>query len=363
MRQANTSRRRGAHRGSSGAPKPTAIDLFSGCGGVTVGLKRAGFAVLGAVEMESKAADTYAANHPEVRLWRSDIRSLSPHRMMKSLKIRRGDLDLLAGCPPCQGFSALRTRNGSAKNRDCRNTLPLEMLRFIRAFRPRAVMLENVPRISGSRAFLAFCNQLKELGYQVEWRLRDAADLGVPQRRRRIVLVAGLRKSIPAAPDARPRKTVRDAIRRLPRPGRSGDVLHDLVIDHGPHVRALIRDIPKNGGSRTDLAASRQLDCHRRCDGFKDIYGRMSWDDVAPTITGGCFNPSKGRFLHPVQNRAITLREAALLQTFPIAYQFLPSHGKQSIALMIGNAFPPEATRRYALEIARVLRTDAGVAR
>ena len=109
------------------------------------------------------------------------------------------------------------------------------------------------------------------------------------------------------------------------------------------------------------MPLSRQLDCHRRCDGFKDIYGRMAWDDVAPTITGGCFNPSRGRFLHPQQNRAITLREAAVLQTFPRRYRFILSHGKQSIALMIGNAFPPEATRRHAVEVARALRTNWGV--
>ncbi len=341
----------------------TAVDLFSGCGGVTVGLVKAGFTVLGAVEMEAKPAQTYAANHPDVRLWRADIRDLSPRELMKALGLRPGELDLLAGCPPCQGFSALRTRNGARRNRDARNALPMEMIRFVRGMRPKAVMLENVPGIARSKAFREFCDALSALDYVVNWALRDAASFGVPQRRQRRVLLAGAGAAIPMAAEAVRGKTVRDAIGDLPRPGRTGDPLHDLVVEHSPRICALIRDIPKDGGSRGDLPLSRQLDCHRRCDGFKDIYGRMAWDDVAPTITGGCFNPSRGRFLHPQQNRAITLREAALLQTFPRRYRFILSHGKQSIALMIGNAFPPEVTRRYALEIARALRADAGVGR
>lgn len=262
---------------------------------------------------------------------------------------------MLAGCPPCQGFSTLRTRNGAKINRDPRNALPGEMLRFVEAFRPKAVLFENVPGIAGSSGFRSFCRELESLGYVVDWLVRDTAGLGVPQRRKRLVLLAGLKKSIPAPPEARLRRSVRRAIGGLPPPGRSGDALHDMIIVHGPAVRKLIADIPRDGGSRGDLPASRQLACHRRCDGFKDVYGRMAWDEVAPTITGGCFNPSKGRFLHPEQDRAITLREAAILQTFPPRYGFLPSHGKQSIALMIGNAFPPEATRRYAVAVARCL--------
>lgn len=121
----------------------------------------------------------------------------------------------------------------------------------------------------------------------------------------------------------------------------------------------MIRDIPKDGGSRTDLPRDRQLDCHKDCDGFRDIYGRMAWDKVAPTITGGCFNPSKGRFLHPEQNRAITLREAALLQTFPRRYHFDLSSGKEAAALMIGNALPPEFIRRQANQVRKAIARAA----
>jgi len=110
----------------------------------------------------------------------------------------------------------------------------------------------------------------------------------------------------------------------------------------------MIRHIPKNGGIRRDLPSEFQLKCHQRCNGFKDVYGRMAWDDVAPTITGGCFNPSKGRFLHPEEDRAITMREAALLQGFPKLYKFPTIDNKSAVALMIGNALPPPFITAHA---------------
>ena len=121
-------------------------------------------------------------------------------------------------------------------------------------------------------------------------------------------------------------------------------------------IRRLIRSIPKDGGSRSALPAAQQLKCHQSTDGFKDVYGRMAWGDVAPTITSGCTNPSKGRFLHPEQDRAITAREAALLQGFPKSYEFSLKRGKSGVAEMIGNALPPEFVRRHARTIARGLR-------
>ena len=118
----------------------------------------------------------------------------------------------------------------------------------------------------------------------------------------------------------------------------------------------MIKLVPKNGGSRTDLPVRFHLECHKNFpEGFKDVYGRMSWGKVAPTITGGCVSPSKGRFLHPSQNRSITLREAALLQTFPANYFFSLKNGKQGVALMIGNALPPEFIKQHALAIKRSL--------
>src|SRR5947209_7961842 len=133
--------------------RPCAVDLFSGCGGLTLGLKQAGFDVLGAVEVDPAAVETYKANHSDVLVKHTDIRKLSAKGLRLELKLRRGELDLLAGCPPCQGFSTLRTRNGANRNRDTRNDLVNEMLRFARAFRPKAIMMENVPRLVGHKPF------------------------------------------------------------------------------------------------------------------------------------------------------------------------------------------------------------------
>ena len=183
----------------------------------------------------------------------------------------------------------------------------------------------------------------------------NAADYGVPQRRNRLIYVAGLKRPAAFARPARVRRTVRDAIGALPLAGASGDAVHDMPEKRSRKVMALIKRIPKNGGSRTDLPMKAQLDCHKRCDGFKDVYGRMAWDEPAPTITSGCSNPSKGRFLHPDQNRAITMREAALLQGFPRSYKFPTTTNKQAIALMIGNALPPEFIRRHAMAIRKTM--------
>jgi DNA (cytosine-5)-methyltransferase 1 len=332
--------------------RPRAIDLFSGCGGLTLGLKQAGFDVVGAVEVNAAAATSYRANHDDVLLKDIDIRKLSATGLRRELKLEVGELDLLAGCPPCQGFSTLRTRNGAHRNRDIRNDLIHEMLRFARAFKPKAIMMENVPRLALHKPFKDLCNGLRQLGYRLSFDIKDASKYGVPQRRRRLILLASRGFDIPFPPEARRLRTVRAAIGQMADPGRGRDALHNMLEKmRSERVQKLIRDIPKDGGSRSDLPKSRQLDCHKMSDGFKDVYGRMAWEKVAPTITSGCFNPSKGRFLHPEQNRAITMREAALLQGFPKSYIFDLSAGKEAVALMIGNALPPEFIRRHALEI------------
>ncbi|MFZ0609510.1 MAG: DNA cytosine methyltransferase [Xanthobacteraceae bacterium] len=337
--------------------KPCAIDLFSGCGGLTLGLKQAGFNVLGAIEVDFAAVRTYRANHARVLIKKADVQKVSAQAFRRQLKIRRGELDLLAGCPPCQGFSSLRTRNGANRNRDNRNSLVHEMLRFAKAFRPKAVMMENVPGLIRQKLFAEFCEGLERLGYYLTFGIKDAARYGVPQRRKRLILLAGRGFEIPFAKEAHRLRSVRGAISKISEPGKSRDALHNLPEKkRTPRVIRLIRDIPKDGGSRGDLPRSRQLKCHKQIRGFSDIYGRMAWDDVAPTMTSGCFNPSKGRFLHPERNRAITMREAALLQSFPRKYSFDLSCGKEAIALMIGNALPPEFVRRHAMEVRAVLK-------
>lgn len=339
--------------------KLTAVDLFCGAGGLTVGLRRAGFSVWGAVDVDPLAVRAYRANHPDITVWEGDIRRLDPTEMREVLGLRRGDLDLLAGCPPCQGFSTMRTLNGGRRVLDRRNALVAEMARYTEEFLPRAVMMENVPGLAGDRRSGRLRSFLRKLGYRVTDDVLNTADYGVPQRRRRYVLVA-LRDGVPRlAKPERCERTVRDFIGSLPPAGRGGDALHDYKENRTEAIKELIASIPRDGGSRGDLGEEWQLPCHTRLDGFHDVYGRMAWNDVAPTITGGCINPSKGRFLHPDANRAITLREAALLQTFPADYRLPlnegPGAGRYSIAELIGNALPPEFVFRQAREIAAAL--------
>jgi DNA (cytosine-5)-methyltransferase 1 len=335
--------------------KYTAIDLFSGCGGLTLGLKLAGFRVLAAIENDALAVETYRSNHPEVLVWPDDIRSVKAASLRKRLQLRVGQLDLLAGCPPCQGFSTLRTHNGAKQKRDKRNRLITNMLRFARAFQPKAIMMENVPGLAQHWSFKQLCRDLRRLGYRIEWDIKDARHYGVPQRRKRLIMVAGRQFDVPLAKESNFTKTVWKAIGDLKRPGQSRDKLQNLPENRSAKVLNLIRAIPKDGGSRSNLPKSRQLACHNRIDGFKDIYGRMAWHEPSPTITGGCFNPSKGRFLHPVDDRAITLREAAILQSFPRRYRFPVDKSKEAIALIIGNALPPIFIQRHAGEIVRAL--------
>ncbi|QBB69361.1 DNA cytosine methyltransferase [Pseudolysobacter antarcticus] len=326
----------------------TAVDLFSGCGGLSCGLKDAGFRVIAAVEIDAKAQYTYALNHPTVRLYDQDIRKIDATELLRNVGLLPGELDLLAGCPPCQGFSRLRTRNQKTSVKDPRNNLVADFVRFVTVMLPKTVMLENVPALAKDGRFIRMCGQLRALGYKLIVHVLDAADYEVPQRRKRLILLASRIHEPTVAVRSIRRVTVRDAIFSLDAPSKTKDKLHSLPEKRTPEIRNLISLIPKDGGSRADLGPANQLECHKRTDGFSDVYGRMSWDSVSPTITSGCHNPSKGRFLHPSRNRNITLREAALLQGFPKDYRFDISHGKEAIALMIGNALPPPFIAAHA---------------
>ncbi len=318
---------------------------------MTAGFKKAGVSVVGAIEIDSDACDVYALNHPDVHLWRKGIQDVTAEDMLEKLGLRQGELELLGGCPPCQGFSSLRTRNGGRRVRDKRNDLIFDFQRLVIGLMPKAVMLENVPALFTNRRLVAFKKALKECGYAFEAKVLNVADYGVPQRRWRLVVLARRCGGVSFGDKAAHRFTVRDAIGNLPPAGASGDALHDLKENRTALTQQRIAAIPLNGGSRSALPEALQLKCHRKSDGFKDVYGRMSWDRPAPTITTGCFNPSKGRFLHPKENRAITMREASLLQTFPRNYRFPVGLGKVRIAAMIGNALPPEFIRCHAEQL------------
>ncbi|MFD0326767.1 DNA cytosine methyltransferase [Lysobacter gummosus] len=335
--------------------KPLAIDLFSGCGGLSAGLKKAGFKVVAACEYDEKAQDTYSLNHPDVKLYSDDIRAVPAARILADLKLRPGQVDLLAGCPPCQGFSRMRTRNQRSSVRDERNNLVSEFMRFVRVLKPKTVMMENVPALISDHRFRKICRELKALRYELVAEILDAADYLVPQRRKRMILLASRVHTPTLAKKSKRKITVRDALEGIESPARSKDEIHKLGENRSDRVKRIIRLIPKNGGSRSDLPKSFELDCHKKFSGFSDVYGRMSWDSVSPTITSGCTNPSKGRFLHPRQNRTITLREAALLQGFSKGYKFNCLHGKEAIALMIGNALPPPFIAAHARELRKAL--------
>lgn len=281
--------------------------------------------------------------------------------MMTELNIKPGELNLLAGCPPCQGFSSHRTRNKKSSVEDHRNDLVFEYLRFVKAFLPKAIMMENVPALARDSRMEDVKNELSKIGYLINdnsVNIKDAASFGVPQRRKRMILQASMYGVIPEPQKSKKIKTVYDAIGHLPNPGNE---LHDFPYKMSERIKEMVSLVPKDGGSRRDLPIKYWLPCHvKRPSSYTDVYGRMAWNKVAPTITGGCASPSKGRYLHPVQNRAITLREAALLQTFPKSYKFSLMKGKDSVALMIGNALPPTFIKIHALEIKKHLLSKKG---
>ena len=339
--------------------RPTAIDLFSGLGGTSLGLRQAGFRVAAAVELNPLAAESYKLNLPDVPLWERDIRRLAARKVRDEATLARGELSLLAACPPCQGFSALRTLNGSRQIDDPRNGLLSHVTRFVRVFKPLTVMTENVPGLAADVSFDAFTGALEKLHYKVRSQIVDASLYGVPQRRRRLLIVASSLGEPPLGERTHRQTTVREALASLPEAGSSGDPLHDIPERRTQRISAMIRRVPLDGGSRSDLDRQDLLACHLRTNGFRDVYGRMAWDKVAPTITGGCVNPSKGRFLHPDEHRAITLREAALLQSFPRDYQLSLRKGKYAAAEMIGNALPPEFVRRHSLALRQHIESVA----
>lgn len=337
-----------------------AIDIYSGSGAVTEGLKAEGITVIAAIDSDQIACETYRLNHPEVYLIQSDIRSFSPASLRKDLNFNK-QLDLLVVCAPCQPFS---NQNRKRRIDDPRADLVLESLKFIEEFKPKVIFFENVPGIASSEPLTSLRHKLSVIGYLLgEPQKLNAADCGVPQRRERCIMVAtqdqeSLEKfynSIMLLPNG----TVRQAIGKL-RSLRSGerdpeDHLH-FARNHTPIVLRRLKHIPKDGGSRSSLPKELELACHKgRKNDFPDVYGRMCWDEVAPTLTTGCTDVTKGRFVHPRDNRAITLREAALLQSFPPHYRFSGNSGQ--IARQIGNAVPVNMIRTLAYSLKHCLRS------
>ena len=334
--------------------KPLAIDLFSGCGGLTLGLKRAGFRVVAAIDNDPLAVETYRTNHQDVEVWSRDISTLPVSKVMRRLKLRRGQLDLLAGCPPCQGFSTMATLNGPITADDPRNNLVFEFVRFVRGLLPKAVMLENVPGLAKDKRIEEIVAELEAMGYRCKRAVLNAANFGVPQRRRRFILLAGRRTEIPFARLARRTRSVRETFRNL-RKCAARDPLHLVKERRSGKVMRIIRLIPKDGGSRTDLKPEQQLKCHRKCDGFKDVYGRMA-GLRRPYYNWRLFQSVKGAILAPGSPSYDHPPRSGVTSDIPSHFFFSLRRGKSAAAQMIGNALPPEFVRRHAKCVLRFVR-------
>ncbi len=333
--------------------KLISVDLFSGCGGLTEGLHQADFNTAYAFEIDDIASKAYIMNHPSTEVITDDIRNVSTDQIKQKLKGKT--IHLLAGCPPCQGFSSIRRLNRATPVFDARNDLINEYVRFVEELMPYTFMMENVPGLIHYDLFHQAIARLKAVGYNhIDYKVVNVKDYGVPQSRKRLVMVGSRLGEIKvAAPlsDGK-RATVRETIGLLPLPENSEDPLHKVFPSHTERIKEQISITPHNGGSRRDLPAKYTLECHRAANiGFNDVYGRLRWDDYSTTITGGCLNPSKGRFLHPEQNRCISAREAALLQSFPIQYKMPENTPIGKLALLIGNALPPKFSYIQSLNI------------
>lgn len=346
------------------------VDLFSGAGGTGLGFRQAGFQILGAVEINKYAAKTYEKNLG-VKVNMINIRDLEAQAFREELNLQQSQLDVLVGCPPCQGFSRMQNNKG-ANHKD--NDLVLKYLEFVEEFMPRFAVLENVPGLitkpHGRIFYEKLCLGLKELGYKSNEKLVDVADYGVPQHRQRVIVIAGRNGEEPPFPQPthrEPRKiensqmpllpwfTVWDAIgnNKYPKlkPGENGEhngkYPNHIAPKTTQRIVEFIRLVPKNGGSRTDIPKEFWLKCHLSHKGHSDVYGRAAWNRPSNTITAGCLNPSKGRFIHPEQDRAFTPREVAALQGFPDDFVF---YGK-CLQVQIGNAVPPPLAKAIAQEL------------
>ena len=354
--------------------KIKAIDLFSGCGGVSIGLTQAGFEVACAVEIDDAAVRAYKGYHllQNVNVLKNDICSLSGAEILKAAGLDRDDLYLLAGCPPCQKFSLQnRIHNSDEKDIDEVKKLLMQYKRIIKEIYPPFLLMENVPGIKssfGGRILKEFIAELKNEEatdnerYFVLADVVNDADYGVPQLRKRIVLHAvrfdilkqmeqlNLALTLPIPTHSKTGNdnkqkwiTVREAFSGLPEIEAGERYSDDKIKNHycanlsDKNIQR-IRIIRANGGSRTALPENLVLKCHTTYSGHTDVYGIMNPDAPAPTMTGGCLSYSKGRFGHPFENRAISVREAARIQTFPDDYIFGESLTKA--ALEIGNAVP-----------------------
>jgi DNA (cytosine-5)-methyltransferase 1 len=326
--------------------KVRVFDFFSGCGGTSTGFGMAGLDVVFGLDNDPDAAATFRANVEGATFVEEDIR-LVPTGILAPLMKGRGYKTLFSCCAPCQPFSK-QTR--TKKEKDSRRSLLLEFGRFVKRWKPDYLFVENVPglqRIDGRAGPLPeFIALLDMLGYSYDLKVVPASGFGVPQKRERLIMMASKAGAlkIPKLTHGTPRRpfaTVQDWIGTLP------PLLAGATDPKDPDHRAMaLSDInlkriaaTPEGGGRDGWPDALKLDCHRKFEGHTDVYGRLAWDRPASGLTTRCISYSNGRFGHPTQDRAISVREAACLQTFPRKYRFVGALASK--ARQVGNAVPP----------------------
>jgi len=343
----------------------TVVDLFCGAGGLSQGFLLEGFGLAGGIDLDPDCRFPYEVNnHAPFVL--EDVREVSSADLIAMYA--GSSPRILAGCAPCQPFSSYT--QGKRPSNDEKWGLLYAFRRLVAETKPDVVTMENVVRIQAHEVFRDFLDTLNSLGYHVSATEVFCPDYGIPQTRRRLVVLASLHAPISLARSTHSRATyvtVRDTIGDLP-PLSAGqvDVVDELHRASGLSAMNLKRirsSVP--GGTWRDWDPMLRAKCHSRESGesYRDVYGRMEWDKPSPTITTECFGYGNGRFGHPAQDRAISLREAALLQTFPLDYRFVEP-GKRversTIGRLIGNAVPVGLARVIARSIRRHLEENGG---
>lgn len=322
-----------------------AVDLFCGVGGLTCGLQKAGIPVVAGIDIDGSCEYAYTHNNDSQFIEKS-IDEISGKEVRAML--RGADVKILVGCAPCQPFSShQKDKKHRSKHKDWK--LLYQFGRLVREVHPHIVSMENVPELQKEKVFLDFVNTLKEENYKVTYQVVNVADYGVPQRRKRLILLASRRKKINLiGPTHQKYATVYDAIGNLPAVSAGEknqiDPLHIAPALSELNMKRIRNSTP--GGTWRDWPDELKLKCHRSEKGqsYASVYGRMRWEDLAPTITTQFIGYGTGRFGHPEQDRALTLREGAILQSFPANYEFVSPDNPvpiRKVARHIGNAVPP----------------------
>lgn len=335
------------------------VDLFCGIGGLSYGFKCEGFDVVAGIDTDLSCKYAYESN-VKAPFIADDVAGLAGAKVNRLFSRRKKSFRVLIGCAPCTPFTLYTGRYRKAKRRDHQWQLLEEFARLIRITKPDVVSMENVPRLTRHRVFRNFIRDLTDVGYTVRYGKVRAHDYGVPQRRARLVLFASLWGEVhlpPGTHSGRP-ISVKQAIGYLPRIRAGQQCARDrLHVARRLSARNLARlKATAEGGSWKDWGQQLQLACHKKRGGksFRSVYGRMQWDAPSPVITTQCLGIGNGRFGHPDQDRAISVREAALLQSFPKKFKFVPPNepvNGSRLARQIGNAVPVKLSRVIARAI------------